>query len=115
MTTNSFNQLVLLGTKNFDEQVFNKVVLTVPPVEPTTAVPVNEFLDSIGVVTSFPDRGQPLDKTVEMVRSGGFRWVRGGIEGLTSDGPTTLQTYLDLHQQTNVKFIVGAWSAVDQT
>jgi hypothetical protein len=106
-TTSSFSQLVLLGTKNFDEQVFNKIVLSVPPLEPTIAVPVGEFLDSIGVVTTFPDRGQPLEKTVEMVKYGGFRWVRGGIEGLTKDGPTTLQTYLDLHKQANVKFCWG--------
>jgi len=106
-TTTSFSQLVLLGTKNFDEQVFNKIVLSMPPVEPTTAVPASEFLGSIGVVTTFPDRGQPLAKTVEMVKYGGFRWVRGGIEGLTTDGPTTLQTYLDLHKQANVKFCWG--------
>src|SRR6185436_8600495 len=95
-TTNSFSQLVLLGTKDFDEQVFNKIFLAVPPVEPTTAVLVGDFLESIGVVTTFPDRGQPLAKTVEMVKYGGFRWVRGGIEGLTSEGPTTTKTYLDL-------------------
>lgn len=106
-TTNSFTQLVLLGTKNFDEQVFDKIVLALPPLEPTTAAPVGEFLDSIGVVTTFPDRGQPLEKTVEILKYGGFRWVRGGIEGLTSDGPTTLQTYLDLHKQANVKFSWG--------
>ena len=39
---------------------------------------------------------KPLDRTVEMLRYGGFRWVRGGIEGLTEKGPTTLRTYLDL-------------------
>jgi hypothetical protein len=58
-------------------------------------------------VTTFPDRGQPLPKTVEMVRYAGFRWVRGGIEGLTAQGPTTLQTYLDLHRQTGVRFSWG--------
>ena len=99
---------MLLGTKNFDDQVFNKVVLTVRPAGPaTTAVPAAAFLDSIGVVTTFPDRGQPLAKTVEMIKYGGFRWVRGGIEGLTEKGPTTLQTYLDLHRQTGVRFSWG--------
>jgi hypothetical protein len=108
-TTTSFNRLVLLGTRNFDDQLFNKVMLTVPP--PTaadrTAVPVTAFLDSIGVVTTFPDRGQHLAKTVEMIKYGGFRWVRGGIEGLTARGPTTVQTYLDLHTQTGVRFSWG--------
>lgn len=74
---------------------------------PTTATRATDFLNSIGVVTSFPDRGQPLPRTVEMIRYGGFRWVRGGIEGLTVDGPTTLKTYLDLHEQTGVTFSWG--------
>jgi hypothetical protein len=106
-TTNSFSQLVLLGTENFDEQVFNKIVLGQAPPAATTAIPATDFLNSIGVVTTFPDRGQPLPKTVKMVKFAGFRWVRGGIEGLTTDGPTTLQTYLDLHKETGVRFSWG--------
>src|SRR5262245_52604344 len=59
--TVSFSRLVLLGTRNFDEQVFNRVVLTTAGSEPTAtaAVPASDFLDSIGVNTTFPDRGQP--------------------------------------------------------
>lgn len=75
--------------------------------EPVPAVPVAVFLSSIGVCTTFPDRGQPIDKTVEMIRYCGFRWVRGGIEGLTDDGPTTLETFLTLHRETGVKFNWG--------
>jgi hypothetical protein len=107
--TTSFSRLALIGTKNFDDQLFSKIVLSVPP--PTeaesTAIPATAFLDSIGVVTTFPDRGQPLAKTVEMVKYGGFRWIRGGIEGLTERGPTTLQTYLDLHKETGARFSWG--------
>jgi len=109
-TTSSFSQLVLLGTENFDEQVFSKIVLRLPlAVESasTTAIAAADFLNSIGVVSTFPDRGQPLPKTIEMVKFGGFRWVRGGIEGLTTDGPTSVQTYLDLHRQTGVRFSWG--------
>lgn len=107
--TTSFNRLVLLGTENFDEQVFNKIVLATDSREPvlTTAVPTAAFLNSIGIVTTFPDRGQPLPKTVDMVKYCGFRWVRGGIEGLTADGPSTIQTFLDLHRQTGVRFSWG--------
>jgi hypothetical protein len=105
-STNNFSQFVLVGTKNFDEQAFNKISLSISN-EPTPAIPVENFLNSIGVGTTFPDRGQPLDKTIEMVKFGGFRWVRGGIEGLTEKGPTTLQTYLDLHQATGVVFSWG--------
>ncbi len=74
---------------------------------PPAAVPTTQFLNSIGVDTTFPDRGQPLDKTIAMVRYGGFRWIRGGIEGLSDNGPTTIQTYLELHQKTSVRFDWG--------
>jgi len=114
-TTNSFSRLVLLGTENFDEQVFSKIVLELAPAAqaaPTTAIPVTDFLNSIGVVSTFPDRGQPLPKTIQMVKYVGFRWVRGGIEGLTAQGPTTLQTYLDLHEQTGARFSWGLVGAI---
>ena len=79
-----------------------------PPVEAAAnAIPATNFLDSIGICTTFPDRGQPLPKTVEMVKYAGFRWVRGGIEGLTERGPTTVQTYIDLHRETGVRFSWG--------
>lgn len=108
-TTTSFNQLVLLGTENFDEQVFNHIELHTATREPTpsTAIAANDFLNSIGVVSTFPDRGQPIEKTIEMVKFCGFRWVRGGIEGLTADGPTTIETYLDLHRKTGARFSWG--------
>jgi len=107
--TTSFSQLVLLGTKNFDEQVFNKVLLVTAGSKPTetAAIAATDFLDSIGVGTSFPDRGQPLPKTIEMITYAGFRWVRGGIEGLTEQGPTTVETYLELHRKTGVRFSWG--------
>jgi hypothetical protein len=73
----------------------------------TTAVRTTDFLNSIGVVSTFPDRGQPVEKTVEMVKYVGFRWIRGGIEGLTAKGPTTVQTYLHLYKQTGVRFSWG--------
>jgi hypothetical protein len=73
----------------------------------STAVATNDFLDSIGVATTFPDRGQPLAKTIEMVRYCGFRWVRAGIEGLSDRGPTTIQTFLDLHRETGVRLSWG--------
>lgn len=74
---------------------------------PRTAVPTADFLNSIGVVSTFPDRGQPLDKTIGMIRYCGFRWVRAGIEGLSDEGPTTIRTFLDLHRKTGVRFSWG--------
>jgi hypothetical protein len=72
-----------------------------------SAVATSDFLNSIGVVTTFPDRGQPLVRTIEMIRYCGFRWVRAGIEGLSDKGPTTVQTFLDLHRATGVQFSWG--------
>ena len=66
------------------------------------AIPTSTFLGSIGIVSTFPDRGQPLARTIEMIRYCGFRWVRAGIEGLSDEGPTTIQTFLDLHRETGV-------------
>ena len=74
---------------------------------PKVAIATNDFLNSIGVVTTFPDRGQPLARTIEMVRYCGFRWVRAGIEGLSDNGPTTIQTFLDLHRETGVRLSWG--------
>lgn len=74
---------------------------------PRVAVATNDFLDSIGVVTSFPNRGQPLAQTIRMIRYCGFRWVRAGIEGLSYKGPTTMQTFLDLHRETGVRLSWG--------
>lgn len=74
---------------------------------PKTAVATNDFLNSIGVVSTFPDRGQPLARTIEMVRYCGFRWVRAGIEGLSDEGPTTIQTFLDLHRETGARLNWG--------
>ena len=74
---------------------------------PKVAVATNDFLNSIGVVTTSPDRGQPLARTIGMVRYCGFRWVRAGIEGLSDKGPTTIQTFLDLHRETGVRLSWG--------
>lgn len=77
---------------------------------PNTAIATNDFLNSIGVVTTFPDRGQPLARTIEMTRYCGFRWVRAGIEGLSDEGPTTIQTLLELHRETGVRLSWGLGS-----
>lgn len=74
---------------------------------PTKAIATNDFLNSIGVVSTFPDRGQPLKNTIDMIRYCGFRWVRAGIEGLSENGPTTVQTFLDLHRKTGVRLSWG--------
>lgn len=77
---------------------------------PHKAASTDDFLGSLGVNSSLPDRGQPLARTIDMVRYGGFRWIRAGIEGVTDDGPTTIATFLELHRATGVKFSWGLLS-----
>ena len=80
------------------------------PTSDRLAVPTTDFLDSIGVVSTFPDRGQPVERTITMVKSGGFRWVRAGIEGLTDDGPTNVGMFLRLHRETGARLSWGMGS-----
>ncbi|GAB6164952.1 hypothetical protein JCM19992_09520 [Thermostilla marina] len=77
---------------------------------PVKAVPAGDFLDSIGVCTTFPNRGQPIDKTVTMLRHCGFRWVRAHVEDLDAQGRTTIENYLRLHHEANVKLSLGLGS-----
>jgi hypothetical protein len=76
------------------------------------ARPTAAFLDSIGVVSTFEDRGQPYEKTLEMLRYGGFRWLRGGIEGLSETGPLTIESFLRLHREAGVKISWGLGSGI---
>ena len=72
----------------------------VSPFATVRARPTRDFLNSIGIVTTFPDRGQPINRTVEMINYCGFRWIRAGIEGLSTDGPNTIETMLQLNRET---------------
>ncbi|MGU3330878.1 glycosyl hydrolase [Methylobacterium mesophilicum] len=75
-----------------------------------TSQPTSEFLNSIGVVTSFSNRGQPFDKTKEMLKFGGFKWVRTGIEDFTDIGGGGLNSLLKLHSDIGIKFSWGLLS-----
>lgn len=88
--------------------------MTAAPVaaETVQARATSDFLDSIGVVSTFEDRGQPYDKTLAMLRYGGFRWLRGGIEGLSDTGPLTMESFLNLHKQAGVKISWGLGSGI---
>ena len=75
------------------------------PPSPRQSHATADFLGSIGIVTTMPDRGQPIDKTIEMINYCGFRWIRGGIEGVKEEAgaPTTVETYIELCKATNAK------------
>ncbi len=85
---------------------------TLPGVEPkgVPAVATADFLDSIGICTTFPDRGQPLDVKGNVDEARLLDLLRAAIEGVTDRGPTTMQTFLDLHRQTGVRFSWGLGS-----
>ncbi len=48
---------------------------------PVTARPAADFLASIGVNSSVSKRGESLEKTIEICKYLGVRWVRSGYEG----------------------------------
>lgn len=69
------------------------------------AVPVDQFLDSIGTQSAISTRGESFDRTVECVRFLGVHWMRAGIEG-----NVPISQLLDLHHKTGVKFSWGLGS-----
>ena len=73
--------------------------------EQVTAVPANDFLNSIGTMSAISVRGETLSKTVECARYLGARWFRAGIEG---NVPIT--EFIQLHQQTGLRFSWGLGS-----
>ncbi|MDR0865862.1 MAG: T9SS type A sorting domain-containing protein [Candidatus Symbiothrix sp.] len=46
--------------------------------DPVTATKATDFLNSIGVNTAVSTRGENLEKTIEILKYTGFRWVRLG-------------------------------------
>jgi hypothetical protein len=75
--------------------------------QPVLARASTDFLDSVGIVSTFPDRGQSVERTVDMLRYVGFRWLRAGIEGVTDTGPTTVDTFVELNRAAGVKVVWG--------
>jgi|LFRM01.1.fsa_nt_gb hypothetical protein len=71
----------------------------------TTAIPVNDFLNSIGVVSSISRRGENLTNTINATKYTGIRWFRVGYEG---DIPVS--DLVELHRQTKVRFSYGLLS-----
>jgi len=70
-----------------------------------TAVKAVDFLNSIGVNSAISKRGESLDKTIELMKYTGIRWIRAGYEG---DIPEA--DFIKLHKETGVKFSYGLLS-----
>jgi hypothetical protein len=73
-------------------------------IETITAVPANDFLNSIGVNTSINARGESIYRTLEFAEYLGFRWIRTGIP----DGDNVRTTHLRwLHDRYHIRFSIG--------
>lgn len=71
------------------------------------ALPVDSFLNSIGINTAIYTRGESLDKTIECVKYCGFRWIRSGYEGTPYFNKLVYQR---LHDEAGVRFSYGLMS-----
>lgn len=70
-----------------------------------TAVSANSFLNSIGVNSAVSMRGESLDKTIEVTKYLGIRWIRSGYEG-----GLPVEDLLMLHAKNGIKFSYGLLS-----
>lgn len=64
-----------------------------------------DFLNSIGVNSAISKRGESFDKTVEITRYLGVRWIRSGYEG-----GLPVEDLIRLHEQTGMRFSYGLLS-----
>jgi hypothetical protein len=81
------------------------IAATMPTACGETAVPVTDFLNSIGANSAIAARGERLAKTAECVRFLGLRWFRASTEDRVP-----LSQLIELHQQTGVRFSWGLGS-----
>jgi len=82
-----------------------KTPSTQNPIIAQTAVKSVDFLNSIGVNSAISKRGESLDKTIELMKYIGIRWIRAGYEG---DIPEA--DFIKLNKETGVRFSYGLLS-----
>lgn len=76
------------------------------------AVPVSDFLASVGVNCSIEGRGENADSTYKYVNYLGVRWLRSGVDALVEGGvtkhgtpnPEQMEHRLKLHRELGIKF-----------
>lgn len=71
----------------------------------TPAVPVDEFLGSLGINSAISRRGETLADTIRAARYLGLRWFRSGYES-----GVPIADLIELHRQTGVRFSYGLMS-----
>ncbi|WP_214225409.1 hypothetical protein [Pedobacter sp. B4-66] len=82
-----------------------KVPVKSKPIVKEKAVKAVDFLNSIGVNSAISKRGESLDKTIELMKYTGIRWIRAGYEGDIPDAD-----FIKLHKETGVRFSYGLLS-----
>ena len=70
--------------------------------EPVTAMPCNDFLNSIGTLSAISVRGESLQGTIDCTKYLGIRWLRAGIEG-----NVPINHFIQLHQEAGLQFSWG--------
>ena len=74
-------------------------------VTPKQAVSADDFLNSLGAVSSVSRRGETLEGSIECVRYTGLRWLRGGLE---DNAPVA--DFIRLHAETGALICYGLLS-----
>lgn len=70
-----------------------------------TAISANDFLNSVGVVSSITGRGETLSGTIDAINYTGIRWIRCGLEDKIS-----IKDMISLHKETGAKIVFGLLS-----
>lgn len=76
------------------------------------AIPVSDFLGSVGVNSSIEGRGESPDSTCKYINYLGVRWIRSGIDAAKENGevkhgvpdPKQMEHRLRLHNEVGIKF-----------
>jgi hypothetical protein len=69
-------------------------------IQEITAVPANDFLNSIGANTSINMRGEDIETTIQTSKYLGLRWLRNGPPYETN----TIDCYKRLYNEANIRF-----------
>lgn len=81
--------LVLSSTQTYSQQM-----------KAVTAVPVDDFLNSIGANSSINSRSENIETTIESCRYLGLRWLRSGAP----EGDNTIDCYKRLYEEAGIRF-----------
>ena len=91
--------------------LLNNIQINAVDRETVTAVPANDFLNTIGVNSSINSRGENITKTLECAEYMGFRWIRAGIPDGVNLRPVHFRWLLQRHVR--VSCSIGNQGTID--